>query len=85
MEGGIAILLLLLLVGAAAVALVSFTSLGAALGLRRRKDDKDAADQRRPVHDEPTTPYHEHTRFGRPAEERERARTGDGPHGSPHE
>jgi hypothetical protein len=85
MEGGIAILLLLVIVAAVAVALVSFTSLGAALGLRRRKDDKEAADRGRPVHDEPTTPYHEHSRFGRPADERERERTGSGPHGSPHE
>jgi hypothetical protein len=85
MEGGIAILLLLLIVAVAAVALVSFTSLGAALGLRRSKEEKDAVDQGRPVHDEPTTPYHEHTRFGRSADEREHERTGSGPHGSPHE
>jgi hypothetical protein len=85
MEGGIAILLLLVLVAAAGVALVSFTSLGAALGLRRDKEAKDAADKGRPVHDEPTTPYHEHTRFGRTADEREHERTGSGPHGSPHE
>jgi hypothetical protein len=85
MEGGIAILLLLVLVAVAGVALVSFTSLGAALGLRRDQEAKHAGDDDRPVHDEPTTPYHEHTRFGRPGGERERERTGSGPHGSPHE
>jgi hypothetical protein len=77
MEGGIAILLLLVLLAAVAVALVMFTSLGTAVGLRQTKDEQDAADRRRPVHDEPTTPYHEHTRFGRSADERER--TGSGP------
>jgi hypothetical protein len=85
MEGGIAILLLLLILGVAGVLLVSFTSLGGALSLRRRKDSKDAADERRPVHDKPTTPYHEHTRFGRSADAREHERSGSGPHGSPHE
>jgi hypothetical protein len=83
MEGGIAILLLLLIVAVVAVALVSFTSLGAAVGLRQSKDEKEAAGRGRPVHDEPTTPYHEHTRFGRPDDAREK--TGSGPHGSPHE
>ena len=85
MEGGIAILLLLVLFGIAAVGLVMFTSLGTALGIRQTKEEQDAADRGRPVHDEPTTPYHEHTRFGRSADERERERTRSGPHGSPHE
>jgi hypothetical protein len=66
MEGGIAILLLLMLVVAGAAFALMFTSLGGALSLRRRKDSKeDASGEDRPVHTEPTTPYHEHTRFGR--------------------
>jgi hypothetical protein len=63
MEGGVAILLLLVLVAIGGVCAVLFTSLGGALGLRRRKESKDAADDGQPVHTRPTTPYHEHTRF----------------------
>jgi hypothetical protein len=74
MEGGIAILLLLMIVAVGGVCAVLFTSLGGALSLQRRKDSKDeAADEGRPVHTHPTTPYHEHTRFTHP--EREDART----------
>jgi hypothetical protein len=63
MEGGIAILLLLVLVVIGGACLVLFTSVGGALGLRRRKDSKDAADEGQPVHARPTTPYHENTTF----------------------
>jgi len=66
MEGGIAILLLLVLVVIGGAFALAFTSLGTALGLRKEQDDKSGADEGRPVHDEPTTPYHEHTRFSRP-------------------
>jgi len=66
MEGGIAILLLLVLLAIAGGFALAFTSLGTALGLRKEQEDKDDAGQGRPVHDEPTTPYHEHTRFSRP-------------------
>jgi hypothetical protein len=76
MEGGIAILLLLVLVAIGAAFVFGFTSLGGALSLGRRKDAKDEAeDGGRPVHDAPTTPYHEHTRFSRP-EDHEGAGTG---------
>jgi hypothetical protein len=65
MEGGIAIALLLLIVVVGAALLLGFTSLGGALSLRRRGDSKREAEdrQRRPVHTRPTTPYHEKTRF----------------------
>jgi hypothetical protein len=63
MEGGIAILLLLMLVVVVGAGAVLFTGLGGALGLSRRKDSKDAADDGQPVHSRPTTPYHEHTRL----------------------
>jgi hypothetical protein len=71
MEGGIAIILLLLIVVVGGALAVAFTSLGGALSLRRRKDSKAdaAAEERpedRPLHTQPTTPYHEHTRFDRP-------------------
>jgi hypothetical protein len=66
MEGGVAILLLLMLAAAGVAFALAFTSLGGALGLRRRKDAKDAADEGRPEHTQPTTPYHENTRFTRP-------------------
>jgi hypothetical protein len=70
MEGGVAILLLLMLVAVGVAFAVAFTSLGGALGLRRRKDAKDAADEEgRPTHTRPTTPYHENTRFTRPEDE----------------
>lgn len=73
MEGGIAILLLLILIAVGVAVAFGFTSLGGVLGLTRRKDAKEEADESRPVHTEPTTPYHEHTRFSRP-EEHESAR-----------
>ncbi len=68
MEGGVAILLLLMLFAVGVAFALAFTSLGGALGLRRRKDAKDAADEdeEKPVHTHPTTPYHENTRFTRP-------------------
>jgi hypothetical protein len=66
MEGGIAIMLLLMIVVVGGALVLAFTSLGGALSLRRRKDAKeDASREERPVHTEPTTPYHEHARFGR--------------------
>ena len=76
MEGGIAILLLLMLFAVGVAFALAFTSLGGALGLRRRKDAKDeadAADEGQPEHTHPTTPYHENTRFTRP--EHDGART----------
>jgi hypothetical protein len=65
MEGGIAIALLLLIVVVGAALVLGFTSLGGALSLRRRGDAKREAEEResRPVHTRPTTPYHEKTRF----------------------
>jgi hypothetical protein len=66
MEGGVAIILLLLIVVVAAAFALGFTSLGGALSLRRRTDSRQEAEDEetdRPVHTEPTTPYHEHTRF----------------------
>jgi len=74
MEGGIAILLLLILIAIGAAFAFGLGGLGGALGLTRRKDAKDEADSERPVHTEPTTPYHEHVRFSRP-EEHEGARS----------
>jgi hypothetical protein len=74
MEGGIAILLLLILIAVGAAFAFGLGGLGGALGLSRRKDAKDEADFERPVHTEPTTPYHEHIRFSRP-EEHEGARS----------
>jgi hypothetical protein len=73
MEGGVAILLLLMLVVGGVAFALAFTSLGGALGLRRRKDAKDAADEEQPTHTHPTTPYHENTRFSRPEDEDARA------------
>jgi HAMP domain-containing protein len=72
MEGGVAILLLLLLLAVGVAFALAFTSLGGALGLRRRKDAKDAVDEGQPTHTHPTTPYHENTRFTRPEDERAR-------------
>ena len=66
MEGGFAILLLLVLVVIGAGFALAFTSLGTALGLRSEHDEKAEGDEGRPVHDKPTTPYHEHVRFTRP-------------------
>ena len=66
MEGGIAILLLLMLFAVGVAFALAFTSLGGALGLRRRKDAKEEADEGQPKHRHPTTPYHENTRFTRP-------------------
>jgi hypothetical protein len=74
MEGGIAILLLLVLVAIGGAFAVAFTSLGTALGLRQDKEAQDAdAGGGRPVHTEPTTPYHEHARFSHQPEEHESA------------
>jgi hypothetical protein len=79
MEGGIAILLLLLLVIAGGAFAVFFTSLGGALSLRRRGESKEAAeDDGQPVHTEPTTPYHENTRFSRPEHGDARSEAGSG-------
>ena len=76
MEGGIAILLLLVLVVIAGGFAVAFTSLGTALGLREEKEAQDAdGEGGRPVHTEPTTPYHEHTRFSHQPEGHESAQT----------
>ena len=61
MEGGIAILLLLVLVALVGGFLVFFTSLGGALSLRRRSEGDASASGGRPEHTRPTTPYHEHT------------------------
>ena len=81
MEGGIAILLLLILIAAGAAVAFGLGGLGGALGLKRRGDAKEEADAERPVHTEPTTPYHEHTRFSRPEQHegagREAERTRD--------
>jgi hypothetical protein len=75
MEGGIAILLLLMLIAIGGACLVLFTSLGGALSLRRRGESKDAADDGQPVHTRPTTPYHEHTRFT-PSDDETRSEAG---------
>jgi hypothetical protein len=64
MEGGIAVLLLVLLILAIGAALVAFTGIGGALGLSRRTGEASDVDaDQRPEHKRPTTPYHEHTRF----------------------
>jgi hypothetical protein len=60
MEGGVAILLLLILVAVIGAAAFVLTGAGGALSLRRRGDAKVDAEAR-PTHVEPTTPYHEHT------------------------
>jgi hypothetical protein len=66
MEGGVAILLLLMLIAVGVAFAFGLGGLGGALGLKRRGDAKEEADSERPLHTEPTTPYHEHTRFSRP-------------------
>jgi hypothetical protein len=75
MEGGVAILLLLMLFAVGVAFALAFTSLGGALGLQRRKDAKEAADEETPVHTHPTTPYHENTRFTRPEHDDARTET----------
>ncbi len=76
MEGGIAILLLLLLIIIGGACAVLFTSLGGALSLRRRGESKENAGDGRPVHTEPTTPYHEHTRLTPPEHDDARSEAG---------
>ncbi len=62
MEGGIAILLLLILAAVAAAWVFGLFGAGGALSLRRRAEAKgDSAE--RPTHTHPTTPYHENTTF----------------------
>ena len=60
MEGGVAILLLLVLAAVVGGFLVFFTGLGGSLSLRRRSEAGGDTGSR-PEHTRPTTPYHEHT------------------------
>jgi hypothetical protein len=60
MEGGVAILLLLILVAVIGAVAFVLTGTGGALSLRRRSESK-TDETARPTHTEPTTPYHEHT------------------------
>jgi hypothetical protein len=64
MEGGVAIILLLMLAAGIAVFVFGFSALGGTLSLSRRADsERDASDEQRPAHTRPTTPYHENTKF----------------------
>lgn len=64
MEGGVAIILLLMLVVGIAVCVLLFSASGGILSLSRRSDAKsDASEEQRPVHSRPTSPYHENTTF----------------------
>ena len=62
MEGGIAILLLLILAVVAGAWALGLFGTGGVLSLRRRHDAKQD-DAGRPTHTRPTSPYHEHTHF----------------------
>ena len=62
MEGGIAILLLLILVAVIGAAMLGLFGTGGALSLRRRGDAKRES-RERPTHSRQTTPYHENTTF----------------------
>ena len=78
MEGGIAILLLLILAAvAAAWAARSLRSRGA-LSLRRRTEAKREGSER-PTHTHPTTPYHENTTFVGTDDAPDRSETPDRP------
>ena len=61
-EGGIAILLLLILVAVIGAAMLGLFGTGGALSLRRRGDAKRES-RERPTHSRQTTPYHENTTF----------------------
>jgi hypothetical protein len=62
MEGGVAILLLLILAAVIAAFAFGLFGTGGALSLRRRSEAKEESPGR-PVHARPTTPYHENTTF----------------------
>ena len=62
MEGGVAILLLLILAAVIAAFAFGLFGTGGALSLRRRSEAKEESPAR-PVHARPTTPYHESTTF----------------------
>ena len=62
MEGGVAILLLLVLAAVIAAFAFGLFGTGGALSLRRRSEAKEESPDR-PVHARPTTPYHENTTF----------------------
>ncbi len=77
MEGGVAILLLLVLAALVGGFLVFFTSMGGALSLRRRSEGGADASDRRPEHTHPTTPYHEHTTIAGTDDDVERTKPQD--------
>jgi hypothetical protein len=62
-EGGVAILLLLVLLAVGAAFALGLFSTGGALSLRRRSEAKGDASGDRTTHTRPTTPYHENTTF----------------------
>ena len=78
MEGGIAILLLLVLAAVIAAYAFGLFGTGGVLSLRRRSEAKEEAPDR-PVHARPTTPYHENTTFVGAEDESNRPETSDHP------
>ena len=78
MEGGIAILLLLVLAAVAAAWALGLFGTGGALSLLRRSEAKRESSER-PTHTHPTTPYHENTTFVGTEDEPDGPETSDRP------
>ena len=78
MEGGIAILLLLVLAAVAAAWALGLFGAGGAISLRRRTESKRESSER-PAHTHPTTPYHENTTFVGAEDEPDRSEAAERP------